>query len=194
MVEKTPLQPQRSTTPTTKNPDIKADADSKPLVREETSKRSNQWLVFYLHTILEDSRKDVNHLRTKLAITYWIVVLLSIIMFALGIALLGAPAIAAYKGDIALLESLTSAGFGVADLTALFMFKPIERIHGLMGDMSQITVAINSFQDQVALRLMEMDASKRESMGKAAEEIKGATRASLELIEIYFEGKRGGKL
>jgi len=192
MAEKTPLPPQRANPQ--KSADIKADADSKPLVREETSKRSNQWLVVYLHTILDDSRKDVNHLRAKLAITYWIVVLLSITMFALGIALLGAPAIAAYKGDIALLESLTSAGFGVADLTALFMFKPIERIHGLMGDMSQITVAINSFQDQVALRLMEMDASKRESMGKAAEEIKGATRASLELIEIYFEGKKGSKM
>ena len=192
MAEKTPLPPQRSNPQ--KSPDIKANVDNKPLINEEKNKRSNQWLVVYLHTILDDSRKDVNHLRAKLAITYWIVVLLSITMFALGIALLGAPAIAAYKGDIALLESLTSAGFGVADLTALFMFKPIERIHGLMGDMSQITVAINSFQDQVALRLMEMDSSKRESMGKAAEEIKGATRASLELIEIYFEGKKGTKL
>jgi len=185
MVEKA-TPPQRGNPP--------QNAETKALVHEEKSKRSNQWLVVYLHTILDDSRKDVNHLRAKLAITYWIVVLLSITMFALGIALLGAPAIAAYKGDIALLESLTSAGFGVADLTALFMFKPIERIHGLMGDMSQITVAINSFQDQVALRLMEMDSSKRESMGKAAEEIKGATRASLELIEIYFEGKKGNNL
>lgn len=157
---------------------------------ESKMKKSNQWLIDYLHTILNDSRKDVNALRSKLALSYWIVVMLSVIMFALGIVLLGAPAVAAYKGDIDLLKSLTSAGFGLADLTALFIFKPIERIHGLMGDMSQITVAINSFQDQVALRLMEMDGSKRESVGKAAEEIKNATKSSLELIEVFFEGKK----
>jgi len=82
---------------------------------------------------------------------------------------------------------LISAGFGITDLAALFLFKPLERIHKIMGDMSQIVIALNSFQTQVGLRLMQMDATDRQSMGQAAEFINAAAKDSIVLVQQYFE-------
>jgi len=70
----------------------------------------------------------------KLSITYWVIVCLSIIMFIIGIVLLSVPVAAAFNKSITIPQSLSAAGFGIADLAGLFFFKPIERIHGLMGD------------------------------------------------------------
>jgi hypothetical protein len=86
-------------------------------------------------------------------------------------------------------ESLVAPGFGIADLATLFLFNPVKRIHNLMGDMSQIILAINSFQIQRDLRLVEMDVRKRESVGKAAEYIGGAAENTLKMIQQYFEEK-----
>ena len=102
-----------------------------------------------LWAVMRDGRRELNLLRLRLALTYWVVVILSVITFALGIILLSVPAIMALQGRTDELQAFIAAGYGLADLTALFLFKPIERIHRLMGDMSQISVALTSFQTQV---------------------------------------------
>ncbi len=51
-------------------------------------------------------------------------------------------------------------------------------------------LAITSFQDQVALRLLEIDGAKRETMGRAAEQIRDAARESIGLIQTYFKEKK----
>ena len=157
---------------------------------EEERKDANQWLIKYLQSTLDNASREVGELRTKLAFTYWVVIGLSIVMFFAGIVLLSVPAVAAYRGQIAEIQSLIAAGFGISDLAALFLFRPLERIHGLMGDMGQITLAINSFQNQVALRLLETDGERRETMGVAAEHINAAAKESILLIQNYFEARR----
>lgn len=154
---------------------------------QEQRKKANQKGFDNLHAVMRDSRRELTSLRMRLALTYWVVVILSVIMFALGIILLSVPAIMAFQGRAAELQALIAAGFGLADLTALFLFRPIERIHRLMGDMSQITLALTSFQTQVELRLIQMDSSSRSSVGQAAEAIAAITPAAIDLIQNYFE-------
>ncbi|MEA2003810.1 MAG: hypothetical protein U9O53_02515 [archaeon] len=156
-------------------------------INEDERKKDNRDLIRFLQNTMKDGRSEVDGLRKKLGYTYWILVILSIVMFVLGIALLSVPVFAAYQDDIDRSESVIAAGFGIADLAALFLFRPVERIHRLMGDMSQITLSINSFQSQEALILLEMDISKRETMGEAAERIKEAAKNSIGLIQTYFE-------
>jgi len=140
-----------------------------------------------LWAVMRDGRRELSLLRLRLALTYWVVVILSVIMFAMGIILLSVPAILVFQGHTAELQAFIAAGFGLADLTALFLFKPIERIHRLMGDMSQITLALTSFQTQVELRLIQMDASSRSSVGETAEAIAVVAPAAIKLIQDYFE-------
>ena len=155
--------------------------------------RVNKWLVDYLTTTMEEGSGEVAQLRGKLRRTYTIVVVLSVIMFCMGMVLLSAPVIQAIKnaisnsGEAFSWESFASGGFGITDLAALFFYRPIERIHKLMGDMSQLTLALNSYQSQVALRLLEADARVPSSMGVAAEHINEAAKDSIKTVQDYFE-------
>lgn len=155
----------------------------------EERKRANDFIVRHLQGTMTDGRGELGGLRRKLSATYWVIIILSVIMFALGIALLTVPAAAAFRGQISELQSLIAAGFGIADLAALFLFRPLERIHRLMGDMSQITLALNSFQTQVGLRLMEMNAADRQTIGQAAGHVSAAAKDSIKLVQDYFEAR-----
>ncbi len=140
-----------------------------------------------LWAVMRDGRRELSLLRLRLALTYWVVVILSVIMFAMGMVLLSVPVILTLQGRTDELQAFIAAGFGLADLTTLFLFKPVERIHRLMGDMSQISVALTSFQTQVELRLIQMDASNRASVGQAADAIGQAAPKTIKLIQDYFE-------
>lgn len=159
----------------------------------EQRKIANQKSFENLHAVMSDGRRELTMLRMRLALTYWIVVILSVIMFALGIVLLSVPAIMALLGRTAELQAFVAAGFGLADLTALFLFRPIERIHRLMGDMSQIVLALTSFQTQVELRLIQMNASSRSSVRQTAESIAAIAPATIKLIQDYFEANPSTK-
>jgi len=151
--------------------------------------KANEFIVKFLQNIMDDGKVELGRLRRKLSVTYWVIILLSIIMFALGIMLLSIPAIAAFYGQIDKVQSLITAGFGLADLAALFLFRPIERIHKIMGDMSQIILALNSYQTQVGLRLMELDVTNRPSMGITAINVSEAAKESIKLVQDYFEAR-----
>ena len=69
------------------------------------------------------------------------------------------------------------------------MLRPVQRIQGLMGDMSQITLAINSYQTQVGLRLLEADSDNSETLGQAADHINKAAKDSIDQIQVYFEAR-----
>jgi hypothetical protein len=153
----------------------------------EQRKKANQKGFENLHAVMRDGRKELNTLRMRLALTYWLVIVLSVIMFALGIVLLSVPAVMLFLGRTAEMQAFIAAGFGLADLTALFLFRPIERIHRLMGDMSQISLLLTSFQTQVELRLIQMNASRRSSVGQTAESIAAIAPATIKLIQDYFE-------
>jgi hypothetical protein len=160
---------------------------------ENYIKNANDEIIDYLTKAMHESKGEFVHLRRKLSITYWIIIILSVIMFALGLVLLSVPIAAAFGGNIEQLNSLISAGFGIADLTALFLFKPIERIQKIMGDMSQLILVLNSYRSQVSLKLMEMDIKERSTIGITADKINKIAVDSVKLIQNYFEEKETAK-
>ncbi len=153
----------------------------------EQRQKANQKGFESLHAVMREGHKELRMLRLRLTLTYWVVIILSVIMFALGVILLSVPAILLFQGHTAEMQAFIAAGFGLADLATLFLFRPIERIHRLMGDMSQISLALTSFQTQVELRLIQMDASSRSSVGQAAESIAAIAPAIIKLIQEYCE-------
>ncbi len=153
----------------------------------EQRRKANEFIVRHLQGSMIEGKIDLKSLRRKLAVTYWVIVILSIIMFGVGIILISVPFYAAHNTGINEIKSLIAGGFGIADLVVLFLFKPIERIHKIMGDMSQIVIALNSFQTQLGLRLMQMDATNRDSMGMTAEYVSSAAKESIKIIQDYFE-------
>lgn len=81
------------------------------------------------------------------------------------------PLFAAFNGNISIYNSLIGGTLGITDIAIVLAFKPVERIHDLMGDMNQISMAINSYQQQVALRIIQFDSKDPTSIDHAAEEI-----------------------
>lgn len=160
------------------------------LMTLDERREANKFLVRHLQTGFTDCRKELSELRGKLSITYWVIVVLSIIMFGLGIMLLSVPVVSALNGEFDAVQSLIAAGFGIADLAALFLFRPVEQIHQLMGDMSQIALSLNSYQTQVGLRLLEMDVEDRSEMSKAADQVGTTAISVIKLVQDYFERKQ----
>lgn len=157
-------------------------------------KQANLIISDDLQGLMNESEEEFKRLRLKLNITYWIIVSLAIVMFVLGVILLFVPVIAAFNPEIDRLQSVISGGFGIADLIALFLYGPIEKIHKNMGDMSQIFLALNSYRSQVGLRIMEMDVTNnRPSIGVAADKINSAAESSIKLIQDYFEAREPSK-
>ena len=58
-----------------------------------------------------------------------------------------------------------------------------------MGDIGQITIITNSYQEQEALRLLELDANDNISIGAAAEHIGKAAANSVDLLQTYCESQ-----
>ena len=173
---------------------MKADDGTYPeIFSQQFIADANMNMADSLRRIVAENQAELSRLRDKLSYTYWIIIVLSVIMFLVGIALLSIPVFAVITDQIDKLESLIAAGFGIADLATLFLLKPLFRIHNIMGDMSQITMALNSYQIQVGLRLIEMEINDRETIGKAAEDIDSAAVSSIRLVQRYFEQKEAGK-
>ena len=168
-------------------------SDKQKVFSEDERMKANEFIVHFLQNMMDEGKQELGKLRIKLSVTYWVIIFLSIIMFVVGIVLVSVPAIAAFRGDIDQIQSLITAGFGIADLAALFLFRPMERIHKIMGDMSQIILALNSYQTQVGLRLMELDVTNRPSMGQTALNVSEAAKESINLVQDYFEAREAEK-
>ena len=171
------------------------EGSSSPISSADREK-ANQFFLKSLQESLREGRQDLTDLHRKLGITYYVIICLSIIMFLLGIVLLSVPIASGFRGNPnggTIWNSIVAGAFGITDLVALFLFRPIERIHSLMGDMSQITLALNSYQTQVSLRLLECDSSKPDTLGATAEQINEAALKSIQLVQEYFEAKAQAK-
>ncbi len=164
--------------------------DQRVLIGVKERKEFDLFLHDYLQKTLDAGRKEISGLRNKLSISYFLLIILSSIMFLGGIILICVSVIHSIEATKIPGKSFFISGLGIADLTALFLINPLKRIHGLMGDIGQITLAVNSFRSQVALRLLETSSAGRDTMGKAAEHIKIVTEKSIELIQAFFEPKQ----
>jgi hypothetical protein len=157
------------------------------VLADKSRRQANNSVNALLQDAIRQGKQGLVDLRRKLSFTYWLILGLSAVIFSLGVVLLSVPVAAAWKGNINLLTSVIAAGFGIADLGVLYLFRPIERIQELMGDMSQITMVINSFQTQVSLRLQEMDLDDPRSVSRAAKYIQQLSEECARQIETYFE-------
>ncbi len=158
------------------------------ILNADDAKAKNQDLAKILHVTLEKNAEGIETLRRKLSHSYRFIIVLSVLIFLTGIALLSVPVFSAFSGKMDNFEALIAGGFGIADLIGLGLYGPIEKIHKLMGDMSQLILALNCNQVQTSLRLMEIDVlNDRASIGKAAESICKSTESHIKSIEKYFE-------
>jgi hypothetical protein len=165
-----------------------SNLQNSPVLTKEDMDKKNKVLADDLQSTINENKKDVKRLRHKLSITFWVIIVLSIIIFIMGILLISVPLVSAFNGQMDKLKSLIAAGFGIADLVGLVLYGPIDKIQKLMGDMSQLILALNSNQTQVSLRLMEMDfLNSRPSVGYAADKISLATENNIKIIQEYFE-------
>lgn len=173
------------------NMDEEANADptvGDAILTEEGAKTANIGLVDHMFQVLEDGRCEGKELRNKLKYTYWLLVILTTLLFLVGLALISVPIWGPFlKSPLQLETMLTAAGLGIADFMGLYLFNPLARIQKLMGDISQITVIYSAFQIRVALHLVETDNNERPTMGNAAEHVHKVATETLREIESYFE-------
>jgi hypothetical protein len=158
----------------------------------ETFKDINNSLMNQLFLSIKEHYKVLRDLRTKVRLIFWTTLILYTVLFLIGIGLISIPIYAAYKGDISVYYSIIGGTFGITEIVALLMLKPVERIHNLMGDMSQITMALNSYQNQVALRILELGVNfdDEAAIDRAAEKISLATEENIKLIQKYVENQK----
>jgi len=162
--------------------------DQTRVITRELLDEKNKDITDDLMDTLMENRRDVERLRRKLTVTFWVIIIMSIVIFIIGVVLLSVPVVAAIGGQIDRLNSLIAAGFGIADLIGLVLYGPIEKIQKLMGNMSQLILVLNSHQTEVNLRLLEIDfLGNRPSVGTAADKIGSITKDSVKLIQEYFE-------
>ncbi|MCE5214854.1 MAG: hypothetical protein LLF83_09070 [Methanobacterium sp.] len=134
----------------------------------------------------DENEKLFMQLKKKMNTSYNITIILYISMFILGVVLLLIPILAALFG-VASLNSLFSGTLGIADLVVLLLFRPVEKIHNNMSDLSQLSIIINSYQQQLSLRLLELDINNRDSLGNTASNINMTTTNIVKLIQKYTE-------
>ena len=139
-----------------------------------------------MHRVLVGSLDTATELRQKLRWSYWLLVVMSALMFLLGLALISTPLWSSLDWKI----MLSAAGIGFADFVVLFLYGPIDRIKKLMGDISQLTVSFDTYQVRVAVQLLDADSTERGSLSAAAEHIGEAAQITLDMIEKYYEGSR----
>ena len=164
-------------------------------VSEKMREEGNKGLLKFINQLRDEATRQVELLRVKIRVTYWLVVILTVVMFAIGVWLILIPSIGAFKVAMSMqamdtatsVQQLIAAIAGLADLTVLFLAKPIRQIHNLMGDMTQLTIVLNSYRYQVGLRLLQMNSNDPESVGYTAEKIDEAAKSSVGLVESYFE-------
>lgn len=155
---------------------------------------ANKELVDYMNLILQDGRAEMQRLNERLGKSYWILVSLVVVLFVLGLVLILAPAwLTSVPGSQELTDWVAivlPVTLGIADLLALYFYKPVERINRLMGDMSQLIVILGSNNIRIALLLVEADSRDRPSIGRAAESVKEISDHSVHLIQKFFEEER----
>lgn len=148
---------------------------------------TNKGIIIDLNESVITYKCDIMRLKRKLSWAYWAIIIFSSLTFFTGLLLLLVPAIAAFRGEAETLTSLVTGGFGIADLVALFIYRPFERIHQIMGDMSQIILVLNSYEYQVGLTLVEMDINDKLSIAAAADKIGSVASTKIAAVEKYFE-------
>lgn len=199
--EAAPTKPQPEASPTPKLPRTdpvpaaaanlaRPQSAAAPVKSAPRPEPTNGWLVSELRSTLEEGKKDVSIVRRRLRVTYAVIVIFSLAMFALGMALVGFPGRAYYSGEIDELTFGTLAGSGGVVLALLLYFRPLDRLQALVADSTYVALVKDSFQYQVALRLIALDTDDAQSVENAATYVGEAAQASMELVYTQMQARR----
>lgn len=139
-----------------------------------------------IYRSLETTHRDMGGIRLLMRTTYVLLLLLYVAMFLVGIGLIVFAFTRQPDPTAFGTAELTMAGLGGADLLALGLLQPAQRIKQLMGDMAQLSILMNDHQHQALLRLIQMDKTDRKTIGDAATAIQEATKVTVDLMERYF--------
>ncbi len=111
-------------------------------------------------------------------------------LFLFGVALIGFPARAFFRGDIDEISFAILGGFGGLVLALLLYFRPLERLQALVADSTYVAMVKDSFQYQVTLRLLALDTDDPESLTSAAGYVAEAAQASMDLVYTQMQARR----
>ena len=151
---------------------------------------TTNWMVAELQSTLEEGKRDVVAVRRRLKITYAVIVVFSVGLFLLGLALVAFPARAFYRGDIEELTFGALAASGAVLLGLLLYFRPLDRLQALVADSTYVTLVKDSFQYQVALRLIALDTDDAASVERAAAYVGEAAQGSMDLVYTQMQARR----
>jgi hypothetical protein len=134
-----------------------------------------------------------DEIKKKVLNNYDVTVNLYKISFAFGLLLLGGTFLAAFIGVISFQETIIGGSAALLEMALVLVFKPIEKIHELISDYAQMNIITSSYQEQVGLRLVQLEVEQKETVGTAAFEINLAAANAIDLIQKYCEAKEPAK-
>ncbi|MCK5291750.1 MAG: hypothetical protein KAR39_07020 [Thermoplasmata archaeon] len=85
------------------------------------------------------------------------------------------------------LEVLGFSALGSAEMVAIFLYQPMQRVQNALGDFSQHTVVLHAWNTQVALKMLHMRIDDEASAKEACEYIRDITKDYAETIERLTE-------
>lgn len=106
------------------DPEFVVESSTAIQVDQNTIQKDNEALVAQLHGTMTDGRNDLVTLRNKLGVNYWVIIVLSVVMFIAGIVLLSVPAMIACGLQVQETHSRFAAESGIVSLVALFLLRP----------------------------------------------------------------------
>jgi hypothetical protein len=151
---------------------------------------TKQWLENQLRATLAEGKREVQGLRRRQRITYWILVAASAVLFLIGLVLIAVPAREFYRDDIDEMTFGFLAGSGAVLLGLLLYFRPLERLQTLAGDAAYVSMVKDSFQYQVMLRLLAVQEGDPETIANAAGQVAEAAQASMDLVYTQLQARR----
>lgn len=154
----------------------------------DTGAELNKVLVEEVMTRVLQTQRVIDGHHARLRWTYATYMVLAVLMFLAGLAMLFMPLMD--KGNPETVDLWLSA-IGGAEIVALLIFSPFQRIQGLMGDMTQVILIMEGYLHQVALRLLQCRIKDPKSVGSAANFIHVTTKETARLIQDYFENAPG---
>jgi hypothetical protein len=156
------------------------------LMRDDKKNAANNNLIKDIIELMDRRMNLTRRLHRFIEGTFSGIQAMTIIAYVLGIFLIVSSVLYYFLTE----QRLDVFGFtalGAGEMTAIFLYQPVQRVQNALGDFSQHTVVLHSWNTQVALRMLIMDINDKDDVNKACEHIREITREYAETIEKLIE-------
>jgi hypothetical protein len=155
-------------------------------MNENERKTANNDLVGDIIELMERRMSLTRKLHNYIEGTFSGIQAMTGIAYALGIFLIVSSVLYYFLTE----QRLDVFGFtalGTGEMVTIFLYQPMQRVQNALGDFSQHTVILHSWNTQVALKMLHMKIDDVDSANKACEYIRDITREYAETIEKLTE-------